>query len=155
VLILSDYGKGLLCDAVLQRLLGAGRSRESLIIVDPKRSDWTGYRGASIITPNRHELSIATGLPCNSDAEIFAATRKAHEISGADILVTRSERGMSFAPCFGEVLHLPTAAREVFDVAGAGDTAVAALAAGLASGMSINEAMVLANQAAGIVVGRV
>jgi D-beta-D-heptose 7-phosphate kinase/D-beta-D-heptose 1-phosphate adenosyltransferase len=154
VMVLSDYGKGVLSDGLLAPLLAAARRRGIPTIVDPKRRDLAAYRGATLITPNRAELKLATGLPCDSDEEVLAAARRAQAMCGADLLVTRSDRGMSLIPCEGEPIHLATVAREVYDVSGAGDTVVAVLGACLAAGLSMREAMRAANHAAGIVVGK-
>lgn len=153
-ILISDYGKGVLTDRVLSATIAAARDLRIPVIVDPKRRDLSAYAGAAIVTPNRAELALATGLPTSSDEEIERAARAASAACGASILVTRSEKGMSFVPLAGDVVHLPTAAREVFDVSGAGDTVVAVLGAALAADLPIVEAMQLANQAAGIVVGR-
>src|SRR5262249_20883334 len=116
--------------------------------------DWSVYRGASILTPNRRELTDATGLPCESDEQAELAVQRAHQVCGADILLTRSEKGMSFYRVGSPTVHVPTVARDVFDVSGAGDTVIAALAAGLALDMDIVDAVKMANHAAGIVVGK-
>jgi D-beta-D-heptose 7-phosphate kinase/D-beta-D-heptose 1-phosphate adenosyltransferase len=152
--ILSDYGKGALTDRVLAETIGYARAKRKPVIVDPKRRDFAAYSGASIITPNRQELTLATGLKCDSDLEAAAAAAAAHAACGADVLLTRSERGMSFFPLDGTPLHLPAVRREVFDVSGAGDTVVAVLATALAAKLPIAEAIKASNYAAGIVVGR-
>lgn len=154
IVIFSDYGKGALSDAVLRACLACAKRQDKLSIVDPKRRDLSAYRGASIITPNRAELALATGRPCNTDEDVVAAGIIAQEISGADILVTRSEKGMSFIPRGDAPTHLPTVARQVFDVSGAGDTVVAVLGAALGAGLSVTDAMKAANYAAGIVVSK-
>ena len=154
LVIVSDYGKGVLSDAVLRHVLDYARQREKPVIVDPKRRDLSAYRGASLITPNRAELALATGKACETDDEIVAAAKIAQRISQADILVTRSEKGMSLVPREGEPVHLSTAAHQVFDVSGAGDTVVAVLGTALAAGHDIKEAMRAANFAAGIVVSK-
>jgi D-beta-D-heptose 7-phosphate kinase/D-beta-D-heptose 1-phosphate adenosyltransferase len=154
LLVLSDYGKGVLSDPVLRTALDHARVTGKIAIVDPKRRDLAAYRGASLITPNRAELVLATGERCDGDEEVVNAARKVHLASGADLLVTRSEKGMSFVPKQGEPIHLTTAARQVFDVSGAGDTVVATLAVMLAIGAPMIDAMKAANHAAGIVVGK-
>ena len=154
VLIVSDYGKGTLSDAVLGRVLDRACALGKRAIVDPKRTDFSAYRGAWLITPNRGELSAATGLACDSDEQVERAARKVHHAYGCDVLVTRSEKGLSYVPQAGTVIHMPTAAQEVFDVSGAGDTVVAALGVAVAADADVGEAMVLANRAAGIVVGK-
>jgi D-beta-D-heptose 7-phosphate kinase/D-beta-D-heptose 1-phosphate adenosyltransferase len=151
--IVSDYGKGLLSDRVLREVfrMAAGKP----ILADPKRLDFSVYSGATILTPNRKELSAATGLPCETDAEALAAARHAQVMCGTDILLTRSEKGMSYFPRDGAPIHVPTVARDVFDVSGAGDTVIATLAAAIAAGLPIRDAMKVANHAAGIVVAKV
>ena len=154
VVVLSDYGKGVFTDAFLRHCLDTAKSMGKTVIVDPKRSDYSAYRGATIITPNRKELTEATGLPCEDDASAAIAAARAQQVSGANILLTRSEKGMSYYPVQGEPLHMATVAQDVFDVSGAGDTVVATLAACLASGLSVPDAMRVANHAAGIVVSK-
>jgi len=133
VVVLSDYGKGVLCDAVLRGAIDKARQAGKMIVVDPKRRDLSAYRGASILTPNRKELTDATRLPCETDAEAAIAAAHAQEVSGADILLTRSEKGMSYFPMRGAPIHVATVAQDVFDVSGAGDTVVAVLAASIAA----------------------
>ncbi|PWC43590.1 D-glycero-beta-D-manno-heptose-7-phosphate kinase [Azospirillum sp. TSO22-1] len=154
--ILSDYGKGMLTDALVAGLIEAARAAGLPVVVDPKGTDYRRYRGASIVTPNRKELMQATGLPADDDAQVEAACRRLIETCGIDaVIATRSERGMSVVTRSGPAVHLPAEAREVFDVSGAGDTAVAALTAALSAGVELNDAARLANLAAGIVVGKV
>ena len=154
IVVLSDYGKGVCTDAVMDAIFQHAAAAGKKVIVDPKRLDLAAYRGASILTPNRKELGEATRMPCETDEEALAAARRAHDMSGAEILLTRSEKGMSFFPIEGPAIHLATVAQDVFDVSGAGDTVVAVLAAALAAGLPIGEAMRLANHAAGIVVSK-
>lgn len=154
-LVLSDYGKGVICDALARRLIDAARAAGVPVICDPKGRDFAKYRRAHWITPNRQELALATDRMTDTDPQVLQACRWVVENCGIDgVLATRSEHGMTvWQP--GNVAHLPTRAREVFDVAGAGDTVVAALAAGLAAGVAPVAAAQLANHAAGIVVGKV
>lgn len=154
VIIYSDYGKGALTDHVLVHTIAYARSRGKTVIVDPKRRDLSVYRGASIITPNRAELSLATGLQCETDDGAEAAASVAAGLCGADVLLTRSEKGMSYFSRGREPIHLATVAREVFDVSGAGDTVVAVLGLALAAGLPLVEAMRAANHGAGLVVGK-
>jgi len=153
-LVLSDYGKGVLSDTVLQDAFKAAKAAGVPVIVDPKRLAFADYRGATVITPNRKELRLATGLPVETDSEVAAAAAAASAASGASILVTRSERGMSFFTVDGQAMHSPAEALEVFDVSGAGDTVVAALATAMAAGFDMGSAMRIANAAAGVVVGK-
>jgi D-beta-D-heptose 7-phosphate kinase/D-beta-D-heptose 1-phosphate adenosyltransferase len=154
IVILSDYGKGVCSDRAIRAVLDHAAAAGKKVLVDPKRTDLSVYRGAFAITPNRKELSDATGLPCESDEEAATAAAAAQKVSGANILLTRSEKGMSFFPVEGAPIHLATVAQDVFDVSGAGDTVVAVLAAALAADMPIRDAMRMANHAAGIVVSK-
>lgn len=155
IVILSDYGKGVLNDTVLRQSLAHARAAGKTVLVDPKRRDFSIYRGASIITPNRAELAQATGRSCETDEDAAEAARIARQSCGADVLLTRSEKGMSYFSETADPIHLATVAREVFDVSGAGDTVVAVLGAALAAGFPLLEAMRASNHAAGIVVGRI
>lgn len=154
-LVLSDYGKGVLTDRILEKAFALAEARRIPTIVDPKRTRFADYRGATLITPNRRELSEAVRLPCENDAEAQAAADEAIAQSGADILLTRSEKGMSLFRKHAPPIHLPARAREVFDVSGAGDTVVAVIASGLGAGLPIERTMRIANAAAGIVVAKV
>ena len=154
VLVLSDYGKGGLSTNVLRDAIGIANTAAVPIVVDPKRVDYRYYRGATIITPNRKELFAATGLPCDTDTEAEIAAAAAIAASGAAILLTRSEQGMSYFASRLPPLHCAAEAREVFDVSGAGDTVVAVLAFALANELNMDQAMRLANAAASIVVGK-
>jgi D-beta-D-heptose 7-phosphate kinase/D-beta-D-heptose 1-phosphate adenosyltransferase len=155
IVILSDYGKGTLSNRVLRAIIRRCETAGKKVLIDPKRVDLLSYQGASILTPNRKELTEATQLPCETDAEALMAASRAQELSGANILLTRSEKGMSFFPIGGAPIHLATVAQDVFDVSGAGDTVIALLGASLAAGMSIRDSMKMANHAAGIVVAKV
>lgn len=151
VMVLSDYGKGVLRDDVIARLIAAA----DVTIVDPKGSDFSRYRGADLITPNRAELAEATGMAVDSEGDVVAAAKHLIDTCGiAAVLATRGRDGMILV-ADGKVLPLPAEAREVFDVSGAGDTVVAALAAALASGADLADAARLSNLAGGIVVGKV
>ncbi|MGE0046075.1 MAG: D-glycero-beta-D-manno-heptose-7-phosphate kinase [Hyphomonadaceae bacterium] len=152
--VASDYGKGVLTDAVLAALFAACKRAGKMCVVDPKRMRLADYRGATLITPNRKELQTAVALPAETDLEAEAAAAKAIDESGAAILLTRSEKGMSLYRAGEAPIHLPAEAREVFDVSGAGDTVVAGIALGLASGLSFEQAMRVANAAAGVVVAK-
>jgi D-beta-D-heptose 7-phosphate kinase/D-beta-D-heptose 1-phosphate adenosyltransferase len=151
--ILSDYGKGTLADAAA--LVAAARAARQPVLIDPKGNDWRAYRGATLVTPNLSELEAVVG-PCPDEATIVAkgsALRQELELDA--LLVTRSEHGMTLLAGGEPPLHLPTEAREVFDVTGAGDTVIAAFGAALASGCDFKLAARIANLAAGIVVGKV
>lgn len=152
VVILSDYGKGTLADAA--ELIAAARAANKPVLVDPKGSDWRPYRGATLITPNLTELEAVVG-PCPDEATIVAKGRKLRDELGIEaLLVTRSEHGMTLLAPNQPPLHLPTEAREVFDVTGAGDTVIATFGAALAAGHDFAHAARVANLAAGIVVAK-
>lgn len=156
VVLLSDYGKGVLTDSVCHEVIAAAKAVGKTVIVDPKGSDFSKYRGASLITPNRAELSKAIGHTLEGAEEIEQAARKLiveHDLGA--LLVTLGADGMMLIPAEGEVTALPTQAQEVFDVSGAGDTVVAFVAAGVAAGQDMITAIRLANAAAGVVVGKV
>jgi len=155
--VLSDYGKGLLSDGLIARVIAAAAQRGCPVVVDPKGRDFARYRGASWVTPNRRELQEASGLATAGDEAVVAAARKVIAEAGvAAVLATRSEQGMSLVSGAAgkNVHHLKAKAREVFDVSGAGDTVVAAFAAALAAGLDAVTAAQLANVAAAIVVGK-
>ncbi|MFY7959183.1 MAG: D-glycero-beta-D-manno-heptose 1-phosphate adenylyltransferase, partial [Elsteraceae bacterium] len=155
VLVLSDYGKGVLEERVCRRLIDRAKALGVTVIVDPKGRDYSRYVGATLITPNRRELHDATGLPVNDDASIIDAARYIMDRDGVEnVLVTRSRDGMTLVQGDGQVTHFEAEAREVYDVAGAGDTVVSSLAAAIAGGVSLADACRLANVAAGIVVGK-
>lgn len=152
VVILSDYGKGTL--QTPDKLIALGRKAEVPILIDPKGSDFSRYYGASIITPNLAEFEAVVGA-CVDHATL--AERGEHlrqELELEALLITRGEQGITLLQKAQPPLHLPTEAREVFDVTGAGDTVIAILGATLAAGGSLKEATRLANLAAGIVVGK-
>jgi D-beta-D-heptose 7-phosphate kinase/D-beta-D-heptose 1-phosphate adenosyltransferase len=156
VIIVSDYAKGVLADGVAAAIIAAAHAAGKAVVVDPKGTDYTPYRGASVLKPNRRELAQATRMPVGSEDEVVAAARAL--IAAGDfgaVLVSLSEDGMILAEAGGAVHLLPAAAREVYDVSGAGDTVIATLATALAGGLSLIEAAQLANLAAGIVVGKV
>jgi D-beta-D-heptose 7-phosphate kinase/D-beta-D-heptose 1-phosphate adenosyltransferase len=154
VVILSDYGKGTLSPAICQALIAAARAKGVPLFVDPKGSDYSKYAGAEIVTPNRAELEAASRLPTRTDAEVTHAARSLIAAHGFDaVIATRSEKGMSIIAA-DAAEHLPTAAIEVYDVSGAGDTVVATLAMARAAGAHLHEAASLANCVAGIVVGK-
>jgi D-beta-D-heptose 7-phosphate kinase / D-beta-D-heptose 1-phosphate adenosyltransferase len=135
--------------------MARARNAGKRVLVDPKGRDFTIYAGASAVTPNRRELAEATGLSVADDASVEAACAHLIRTCGLEaVLATRSEDGLSVIRAGAPAIHIPTEAREVFDVSGAGDTVVAALALGLAAGLDWAEAAALANAAAGVVVAK-
>ena len=155
VTVLSDYSKGVLAGDVPARIIAAARATGRRVIVDPKGHDYSGYGGADIITPNRRELAEATQMPVDSEDAIVAAARWLRDTySFGAVLVTRAEDGMTLLQG-DDIHHFPAEAADVYDVSGAGDTVVAALAAGMAAGLDLPMAARIANIAAGVVVGKV
>jgi D-beta-D-heptose 7-phosphate kinase/D-beta-D-heptose 1-phosphate adenosyltransferase len=155
VVVLSDYAKGVLTDSLTRAAIDMAQGAGKIILIDPKSKTLARYRGATILTPNRLELQQATGLDCVSDADVTRAARAV--LAGgvcSYLVVTRGKDGMSILGRDESVVHLPTTARQVFDVSGAGDTVLATLSLGLAVGADITQAAALANIAAGIVVGK-
>jgi D-beta-D-heptose 7-phosphate kinase/D-beta-D-heptose 1-phosphate adenosyltransferase len=155
VFVVSDYLKGVLTEKVLQAIITVGLRKGIPVVVDPKGSDYGKYRGATIITPNRKEAEQAAGTLIVDDVSLSAAAAKLlSQLQLAAVLITRSEAGMSLFRASGETLHIPTVAREVYDVTGAGDTVLAVLSLGLACGVPLEDAAALANTAAGIAVAK-
>lgn len=153
--VLSDYDKGAISQELLAALLPEAARRKVPIIVDPKARMFSHYRPATVVTPNAREAMEAAGLRAASDRDLEGVGRRLLALLGCPyILITRGERGMLLLGGPAGPVSIPAAAREVFDVSGAGDTVVATLALTLASGATMEEAAVLANQAAGIVVGK-
>ena len=164
VLVLSDYGKGVLQNGVAAELIATAKRAKRAVVVDPKGRDWSAYAGADVVTPNRRELAEAagalpecapTGATLDDDDAVAAAARRliARHRLGA-VLATLGPEGMLLVRADESREHIRAEAREVFDVSGAGDTVVAALAALLAAGASLADAVTVANVAAGIVVGK-
>ena len=151
LVILSDYGKGGLRH--IERMIAAARAAGKYVLVDPKGDDFSRYKGATLITPNRSEFREVAGR-WNSEDDLTERAQKLRGELGLDaLLITRSEEGMTLYR-ESERLHVPAVAREVYDVSGAGDTVIAVLGVMLAAGASFAEAVKLANKAAGIVVGK-
>jgi D-beta-D-heptose 7-phosphate kinase/D-beta-D-heptose 1-phosphate adenosyltransferase len=153
--IISDYAKGVLTELVTAAAIDAARAAGKLVLVDPKSRSFAKYRGASVLTPNKHELEVACGHECSSDEQVVAGARALLGAAQCDaMVVTRGKAGMSIVRRDGSAEHIRTVAKEVFDVSGAGDTAVATLSLGLARHADIAHAAQLANAAAGVVVGK-
>lgn len=153
IVVLSDYGKGALKRA--PEIIAACRDAGVPVLVDPKGNDFGRYRGASLITPNQSEFEAVAGH-CESDNQLIErAGRMVEELELDALLVTLSEKGMLLVQAGGEPVLVSTQAKEVFDVTGAGDMVIATLAAALASGTELQAAAMLANLAAGLVVGKI
>lgn len=154
-LILSDYAKGALPPATCQALIQRARALGIPVLVDPKGRDYSKYRGATALTPNLKEAAEACGLAGQDSEALLAGVAKLRAELALDyVVLTRGEAGMSLVAATG-IEHVATAARQVFDVSGAGDTVIATLALAVAAGLAPLEACRLANLAAGIVVGKV
>jgi D-beta-D-heptose 7-phosphate kinase/D-beta-D-heptose 1-phosphate adenosyltransferase len=152
VVVCSDYGKGSLRS--VQSLIALCHEQKIPVLIDPKGADFDKYAGANLVTPNLAEFEAVVGSCANDDELVEKAQQLCEQCSFDALLITRSEHGMTLIPSDGEVFHLPTRAREVFDVTGAGDTVISTLAAALAAGDDEHNAIALANLAAGIVVGK-
>ncbi len=153
-LVISDYDKGVITPRILSEMLPAAYGRMP-VLVDPKIRNFDSYRPATLVTPNQYEALRLTNLEEDSDDSLTAAARQIRSRVGCDaVLITRGNRGMMLVEADSDPVFVETSAREVFDVTGAGDTVIATLAAALAAGASMTEAAMLANHAAGIVVGK-
>ncbi len=156
--VLSDYRKGALSRELVEDVVAAAKRHGAFVLVDPKRSDFSFYRGCTLITPNRSETEAALGgRELSGDREIVEGGKALLRRCGAKaILVTRGDEGMSLVERGKNAsFHIPAVARQVFDVTGAGDTVIGTLAVGMAAGAPLRDAALLANVAAGVVVGEV
>lgn len=154
IVILSDYGKGVLTDAVAGRVIAAAKRAGKKVLVDPKGKDYRKYRGAYLLTPNKKEASEATGILINDEQSLKKALLRLKETCELECsMITLSEDGIAIYD--NAMRRFPTVAKEVFDVTGAGDTVIASLSFALSSGLSIDEAAPFANHAAAVVVGKI
>jgi len=154
MIILSDYGKGVISDELSQAVIALAKAKGIRVLVDPKGTDYSKYRGAHMLTPNKKEASEATGIRIVDDATLEAALLSLKEQCDLErSMITLSEDGIAIFD--GEVKRFPTVAQEVFDVTGAGDTVIASIAFALSAGLSIEETARFANLAAGVVVGKI
>lgn len=155
-LVVSDYAKGVVTASLMTELTRLAGQRKIPIVVDPKVEHFSYYKGVTVVTPNHLEATQAAGVQGEDDKTINKAGMVLRQRLGCQtVLVTRGERGMSVYQGHGDHWHIPTRARQVYDVTGAGDTVVGTLALALSTGASMREAAILANQAAGVVVGMV
>jgi D-beta-D-heptose 7-phosphate kinase / D-beta-D-heptose 1-phosphate adenosyltransferase len=153
--LLSDYGKGVLTPRVIQAAIAAAKSNGGVTVVDPKGKDYSIYRGVDLLTPNREEAEAATGVSIQSTADLHRAAQRLREITGIrNAVVTLGKDGIFFEAEDGSHRIIPTEARQVFDVTGAGDTVVAVLTYCRAAGVPLADSLRLANHAAGITVGK-
>ena len=155
-IVISDYNKGMITKKLIRGIRKIIADRNIVVCVDPKQNDFSFYRGCDIITPNHHEAGRAVGMALTGHDDIIKAGQtllKKYDFKA--VLITRGEEGMTLMEHTGEVVNIPTVAKEVFDVTGAGDTVIGVFSLCVAAGASLREAAALANQAAGIVVGKV
>lgn len=153
-LVISDYDKGVITPRILSEVLPEAYERMP-VLVDPKIRNFSSYRPATLITPNHHEALRLANVNEDEDGALLTAAQNIRaQLSCDAVLITRGDRGMVLFERDNDPVKVETTAREVYDVTGAGDTVIATLAAGLAGGSSMSEAALLANQAAGIVVGK-
>jgi D-beta-D-heptose 7-phosphate kinase/D-beta-D-heptose 1-phosphate adenosyltransferase len=154
--VVSDYAKGVISAGLMSELTRLAALRKVPVIVDPKVEHFGYYKGVTVITPNHLEATQASGVHGDDDQTINEAGAMIRQRLGCQsVLITRGERGMSLYEADGASWHLPTQARQVYDVTGAGDTVIGTLALALSTGASMKNSAILANQAAGIVVGMV
>lgn len=155
-LVVSDYAKGVVTTTLMSELTRLASLRRIPVVVDPKVEHFGYYKGATVITPNHLEATQAAGVHGDNDQTIDQAGAIIRQRLGCEsVLITRGEKGMSLYEADGVSWHIPTQARQVYDVTGAGDTVIGTLALALSTGAPMREAAQLANQAAGIVVGMV
>jgi len=153
--IVSDYGKGVVSEATMEFILSEAKARNVLVAVDPKPVNALIYRGADLITPNRKETEAMSAMPAGTDEEAAAAAQALlQRLNLSAVLATRGENGMTLVQKSGEPVHIETQARDVFDVTGAGDTAISVMTMALAAKVDAVGAAALANLASGIVVGK-
>lgn len=156
VVILSDYAKGCLCDSVLANTIETARAAKKPVLVDPKGKNYNKYRGATLLTPNKSEAAAAAGIDINSNDALEAAGQQLLETIALDsLLITLSEDGMRLFEKNRESRQFAAVARQVYDVTGAGDTVIAALAVALGANANLDEAAQIANAAAGLAVEQV
>jgi D-beta-D-heptose 7-phosphate kinase/D-beta-D-heptose 1-phosphate adenosyltransferase len=154
--VISDYGKGVLTRELLARIIDRAKSRGVPVIVDPKGTDYSRYAGASVLTPNRHEAYAAAGAAQDGHTAVSEiGSRLIESLEIGALLITEGEHGMTLFQHGHSPMHIPAAARAVYDVTGAGDAVVAALALSLAAGASLPSATYLANLAGGLAVEQV
>lgn len=155
-IIISDYAKGVISEELVEEVIALAKKKDKPVAVDPKVSHFDFYKYATIVTPNNDEASKASGIEIENEAGLLRAGEVLLNKLGSDaVLITRGEHGMSLFENNGEITHIPTVAKEVYDVSGAGDTVIGTVALSMASGASLKEAAVISNFAAGIVVGKI
>jgi len=155
-IVISDYAKGVISEELVEEVVSIARKKDKPVAVDPKVAHFDFYKSATIVTPNNDEASKASGIDIEDDDSLLRAGEVLLNKLGCEaVLITRGEHGMSLFENNGGITHIPTVAQEVYDVSGAGDTVIGALALAIATGANFKEAAVISNFAAGIVVGKV
>jgi D-beta-D-heptose 7-phosphate kinase/D-beta-D-heptose 1-phosphate adenosyltransferase len=155
VLLISDYAKGLVGAGLMREILGLAARHRKPVAVDPKVQHLPLFKGVTLVAPNHHEAATAARVPVRSEADLLRVGRLLlRRLTAQAVLITRGEQGMSLFEAGKPAVHIPTVAREVYDVTGAGDTVMGALSLALAARADMHAAAVLANYAAGVVVGK-
>ena len=152
---ISDYAKGVITESLMKRLKEICKKNDKIIVVDPKPKHKDLYKNVDLVTPNHTEAHEISNIEMEDEDKIFEVGKALIKFFNCPVLVTRGEKGMSLFELDGEVTNIPTKAKEVYDVTGAGDTSVATIALSLASGANLKEAAIIANYAAGITVGKI
>jgi D-beta-D-heptose 7-phosphate kinase/D-beta-D-heptose 1-phosphate adenosyltransferase len=154
--VVADYGKGVIDTGLVRELVGIAAEHDLIISVDPKVENFSFYKGVTVITPNHHEAGGGVGKKIVDEESLLRTGQTILEMLNCkNVLITRGEDGMTLFEEGGDVVNIPTVAREVFDVTGAGDTVISALTLAVASGASMRDAAFISNYAAGVVVGEV
>ncbi|MDP8233383.1 MAG: D-glycero-beta-D-manno-heptose-7-phosphate kinase [Candidatus Saelkia tenebricola] len=154
--IIEDYGKGLITSSLVKKVVELGSRYKKIISVDPKKEHFKYYKGVTTITPNKQEAEEATGIKIKDDDSLIKAGKKLLKTMDAkSVLITLGDKGMYLFEKGKSALHIPTMARQVYDVSGAGDTVIASFTLAVSSGASLPQAAYVANQASGIVVGKI
>ncbi|MBI2116380.1 MAG: D-glycero-beta-D-manno-heptose-7-phosphate kinase [candidate division NC10 bacterium] len=154
-LLISDYAKGLVGPGLVRDVLALAARQRRLVAVDPKVQHLSLFKGVTVVAPNHHEAAAAARLPVRNEADLIRVGRVLlRRLKTRAVLITRGEQGMSLFEAGKSAVHIPTVAREVYDVTGAGDTVMGALSLALAAGADMHGAAVIANYAAGVVVGK-
>ncbi len=153
-IIISDYAKGTITKKFMEEILPHTKKNKILLVIDPKPRHKSFYKGCSLITPNKKEAEEMSGIKIETKEDLEKVGNKLMNDLDCNILITTGEKGMSLFEKNNQVVHIPTLAKEVYDVSGAGDTVIATLSLTLSSGSSLKEAAILANHAAGIKVGK-
>ena len=156
ILIVSDYGKGVITDSLMKKIIEYANSPNTKVLVDPKGDNYSKYNGSFLLTPNKKEVELATGVTISDDNSLKEALLKLKSVANLAIpMITLSEDGIAILDDSNEIIKKPTVAREVFDVTGAGDTVIASLGYCLANKIDIIKSLEFANLAAGVVVGKI